>query len=157
MFPDISDCVLMNSLNTNQAAWVRGVGQGLTQTRSSINMVRIFCLLLSLHSSLFRKQQKWNWGCCLWDIFFQSRLFYRDALVLHLSANALVNLIVELWLTRLSLFLGNILLLFRLHCLQIAPVQCAYIFLSRPPFIKMFQHHWPQVISTNINQHSTDS
>lgn len=39
IFRDTSDCVLMNSLNTNQAAQVQGVGQGSTQSYMKIHWV----------------------------------------------------------------------------------------------------------------------
>lgn len=39
IFRDTSDCVLMNSLNTNEAAQVQGVGQSSTQSSMKIHWV----------------------------------------------------------------------------------------------------------------------
>lgn len=97
IFPDTSDCVLMNSLNTNQAARVQGVGQGLTQTRSCITMQRIFFFLFFFSQRHhipceYEKTESEKPVDAFQILFFSQASFITSvALLLHVSFKTLVS------------------------------------------------------------------
>lgn len=67
MFPDTSDCALMNSLNTNQAAY-KSRGWGRAWHRQGLyKYAEEFPPTVpqpSSNSLWFGTQHNWNWGCC---------------------------------------------------------------------------------------------
>lgn len=65
--PDSSDCVLMNSLNTNEAVLVQGAGRALAQIRVSYKYVYFSPFLITSYCKKTNKQQ-------LIDFFFVSVL-----------------------------------------------------------------------------------